>query len=128
MKWQSKEDYFAKLKDPRWQKKRLEILERDEFSCRGCGDKDSTLHVHHLWYEGNNPWDAPTESLLTLCETCHEFETGDRKMLEDELLKTIRRAGFLAGHIIELEYQLDKCKDPIAVINALATSRGGDGA
>ena len=33
--------YSEKLKDPRWQKKRLEILERDNFRCQYCGDKNA---------------------------------------------------------------------------------------
>lgn len=45
-----KEIYSEKLKDPRWQKKRLEILNRDEFACRFCGDNKSTLNVHHISY------------------------------------------------------------------------------
>lgn len=62
--------YVEKLKDPRWQKKRLEILQRDEFECQSCGDKESTLHVHHYTYS-ENPWDTPDDDLLTLCEKCH---------------------------------------------------------
>ena len=81
--------YSEKLKDPRWQKKRLLILERDGWSCQSCGDKESTLNVHHLWYEGNDPWDAPEESLLTLCEPCHVFE-GKRPGIESELLRTLK--------------------------------------
>lgn len=62
--------YQEKLKDPRWQKKRLEILERDEWACRSCGDKDNTLHVHHKKYHGN-PWESPDNELITYCKDCH---------------------------------------------------------
>ena len=65
--------YFEKLKDPRWQKKRLEIMERDEFKCSHCGDDEKTLNVHHKFYrKGANPWDYPDDALMTLCEPCHE--------------------------------------------------------
>lgn len=68
-----KSAYGEKLRDPRWQKKRLEILQRDAFTCRLCGDSQSTLHVHHLRYErGADPWDYPSSALLTTCESCHE--------------------------------------------------------
>ena len=70
--------------------KRIEILERDSYSCRnrGCkyyetpGTKDSNLEVHHLVekekYKGNPDlkdelgygMDNPT-NLITLCTTCH---------------------------------------------------------
>lgn len=62
--------YSEKLKDPRWQKKRLEIFQRDEFKCTLCGDSKSTLHIHHLEY-GENPWDVDNEQLTTHCEHCH---------------------------------------------------------
>ena len=63
--------YGEKLKDPRWQKKRLEILERDDWTCQGCWATEKTLHVHHLAYT-NNPWDAEAEDLMTLCDSCHD--------------------------------------------------------
>lgn len=65
--------YAEKLRDPRWQKKRLEVMERDGFTCQNCGDKESTLNVHHWYYAaGNDPWDYPDEALATLCEDCHD--------------------------------------------------------
>lgn len=64
--------YSQKLKDPRWQKKRLEILNRDAFTCTTCGDKESALHVHHSSYKGD-PWQAEDSELTTLCENCHEL-------------------------------------------------------
>lgn len=65
--------YAEKFKDPRWQKKRLEILERDGFSCVLCGTEKITLHVHHGYYErGFDPWEYESETLWTLCEECHE--------------------------------------------------------
>lgn len=32
-------EYKEKLKDPRWQKKRLQIFERDDWCCQKCGDE-----------------------------------------------------------------------------------------
>lgn len=70
--------YSEKLKDPRWQKKRLKILERDDWSCQLCKSKTETLHVHHRRYlPDTEPWDHPDELLLTLCDICHELESGD---------------------------------------------------
>jgi len=70
--------YSEKLKDPRWQKKRLEILERDLWTCRWCGDKNTTLHVHHIFHlPGREPWNIPDGFLITLCETCHKPEEPD---------------------------------------------------
>jgi len=65
--------YADKLKDPRWQKKRLAILERDGWKCMSCGDKESTLHVHHIFYlSGKEPWEIPNGLLITFCERCHK--------------------------------------------------------
>jgi len=97
MNWKDerKKAYVDKLRDPRWQKKRLEILQRDNWTCVACGDKDSTLHIHHRWYErGAEPWDVVDEALVTLCETCHEQETANRPSDEAELLKSIKRRYF----------------------------------
>lgn len=66
--------YAEKLRDPRWQKKRLEIFERDGWKCKYCGNADQELHVHHLTYNGN-PWNVENYFLVTLCKECHEFET-----------------------------------------------------
>jgi hypothetical protein len=64
--------YSEKLKSPKWQKKRLEIMERDSFCCQICNDSENTLNVHHLAYiKGKDPWQVPNDYLVTLCEECH---------------------------------------------------------
>lgn len=64
--------YSEKLRDPRWQKKRLCVMQRDRFACRDCGDEKSTLQVHHCYYEKGGPWMTRDIFLLTLCYPCHE--------------------------------------------------------
>lgn len=76
--------YSEKLKDPRWQKKRLEVLERAGWKCQCCGDEGSTLHVHHLVYIKGDPWESPDDTLECLCEECHELRTRF-----DELIKGV---------------------------------------
>lgn len=65
--------YSEKLKDPRWQRKRLEIMQRDGFKCCECGDTTKTLHVHHSngYRNGLDPWEYADGELQTLCEPCH---------------------------------------------------------
>lgn len=59
--------------DPRWQKVRLEIMNRDNFQCQSCGSTADTLHVHHRVYvKKKKIWDAEHKDLVTLCEKCHE--------------------------------------------------------
>lgn len=72
--------YAQKLKDPRWQKVRLQVMQRDCFSCSLCGDEESTLFVHHGFYQyGIEPWEYPLESLHTLCESCHKTADETRE-------------------------------------------------
>lgn len=74
-------NYAKLLKDPRWQKKRLRILERDNWTCQDTGKQEETLQVHHCWYAKGPPWETPDEFLLTLCESAHE----ERQELESDL-------------------------------------------
>lgn len=77
-------NYSEKLKDPRWQKKRLKILERDKFTCTSCTDKENQLHVHHIKYIfGNEIWDYDDKLLITLCADCHDLTTSFKKSIKD---------------------------------------------
>jgi 5-methylcytosine-specific restriction endonuclease McrA len=65
--------YAEQLKSPKWQKKRLEILERDNFKCITCRTKDKQLSVHHIFYlKGIQIYDYPNEFYITLCNDCHD--------------------------------------------------------
>lgn len=87
--------YQEQLKDPRWQKKRLEIMERDEWTCQMCGDTEATLTVHHKSYKFDGGfadiWDYDGGYLITLCETCHSDEEGKLTLLQDKLYYAFRR-------------------------------------
>ena len=70
-------EYMAKLRDPRWQKRKNEVLARDGYHCAWCRagvDHGRNLQVHHGYYDRSieNPWEYPEGSLWTLCEYCHE--------------------------------------------------------
>ncbi|MCJ7778856.1 MAG: hypothetical protein MUP16_11155 [Sedimentisphaerales bacterium] len=94
--------YNEKFKDPRWQKRRLEILNRDEWMCQICGDNESTLHVHHRWYEnGKDPWDYTDECLVTLCEKCHEIETRDMPNVCASLIYALKH-NFFSAEILDI--------------------------
>ena len=61
-----------KLRDPRWQEKRLRILDRDRFTCRQCDSKNRPLNVYPGYYDpGKDPWEYEDETLVTVCEVCH---------------------------------------------------------
>lgn len=104
-------NYSDKLKDPRWQKKRLEILNRDGFRCLACGDTKNTLHVHHCYYVSKRePWEYPNESLLTFCAKCHKDVDEDR---ESE------------AHALSMAFEMSACVEMERHILNLAS--GGSG-
>lgn len=89
--------YWQKLQDPRWQRKRLEILNLAQFKCEDCKDDDETLTVHHSYYEkGKEPWEYPDESLHCLCSGCHEARADS----ERQLLAVCHRLN--AGELLDL--------------------------
>lgn len=101
----TKKSYYELLKHPKWQRMRLEILERANFECEYCGGDDVTLNVHHSYYQkGLAPWEYPAESLHCLCENCHK-EAQDRHLL---LQRQMGRIGLgdtdqLFGYALGLE-------------------------
>lgn len=80
--------YSEMLKDPRWQRRRLEVLQRQDFTCESCEATEKTLHVHHTYYEkGKKPWEYPDGALRCLCKDCHERVTGQQQTLARELAR-----------------------------------------
>ena len=61
---------MSDYEDPRWQQKRLRIMERDGWCCVSCGDMRSMLAVHHKVYRGR-VWEALDDELQALCDACH---------------------------------------------------------
>lgn len=61
-------DYPA---DDEWQEMREAVLERDDYTCQGCGtDVERDAPIHHivpLGCGGTNTY----RNLITLCEKCH---------------------------------------------------------
>jgi hypothetical protein len=111
--------YALKLRDPRWQKKRLQVLDRSEWRCQSCLDSESTLHVHHKQYfKGREPWEYDDDQLVVLCESCHESQHEEPDLLMDvvsrvawdgpfnRLQVALVIAGFVGRELDESELQL----------------------
>jgi hypothetical protein len=99
--------YSEKLKDPRWQRRRLEVLKAAEFRCQDCGDTTKTLAVHHGRYErGKEPWEAANHDLICLCEESHQYrhsleaeiKTG-MSCLPLHLLNALSTTALVMGHV-----------------------------
>lgn len=84
--------YAQKLLDPRWQRLRAQVLQRDGFTCRDCKCSDRTLHVHHCLYRKGDPWNTEPRFLVTVCDACHQIRTAREGRIK-ELLATLFAIG-----------------------------------
>lgn len=85
-------------KDPRWQKKRLEVLSIDEWMCQKCGSKDKALHVHHASYvRGRKIWEYSASEMVTLCDQCHKtihnLLADNKEVVVPDLINSVRSDG-----------------------------------
>ena len=110
--------FSEQYKDPRWQKKRLRILELANWKCERCCRKEKELHVHHLYYESNKkPWEYPDAALVCLCDDCHlkihrlsdQIKDLNQHFIKEWCAPVISRR-FNAEHILEY-MQMMTCMD-----------------
>ncbi len=92
--------YAEQLKDPRWQRMRLEIMERDGWACRRCASTTKTLNVHHIAYFPHvEPWNYPPHMLITLCEEDHLDEEQGKSISDARLIEVLRGCGAMTTDI-----------------------------
>jgi hypothetical protein len=99
--------YGEKLRDPRWQKVRLQRMERDGFRCRLCWDEKTELHVHHPYYDARDPWDYPVDDLITLCKKCH------KKISPRSIIRRLDRVGTILPGRTHDSDALEALPDPV---------------
>ena len=103
--------YQELLTDPRWQKKRLKIFERDSFTCVRCGRQDKTLHAHHKYYIKNrDPWDYKDCVIATLCDPCHKHEHDVSYTNSKALVNAMYDGGFLSDEILLISHSFRDIK------------------
>lgn len=93
-----RQTYAQKLRDPRWQIKRLSIMKRDRFTCQICKDKETELQVHHEKYHGD-PWEADNSSLTTLC--CHCHSVVSKHLVKDERIDQARKCKVTGVYLVK---------------------------
>lgn len=99
--------YKEQIKHPKWQKRRLEIMQKDDFTCQICGDKDTMLNVHHLHYHKNRDiWDYEDWELMTLCEDCHSREHSTIEYIL-ERIEYIKSRGITMFEVYSLLENID---------------------
>lgn len=102
-------NYSQKLRDPRWQKLRLKVFERDSFTCQDCSSTTETLEVHHEKYTARDPWDEPIENLKTVCTFCHTRKHGAGYSLSymlQQLDISVKNGNGMAAAMIDREIEI----------------------
>jgi hypothetical protein len=111
--------------DPRWQKLRLEVFERDEWACIRCQSKDRTLHAHHLFYDTierdgfdeerrRYPWEYDLGDLVTFCADCHAEERERFPEYGQRLLQLFGMSGWTSDGIAMLVEFLERARGTIS--------------
>lgn len=75
-------EFLQMYRDPRWQRKRLELCAAANWACQMCDARDKELQIHHGCYESDKaPWEYDDETLHVVCSDCHEQMDYFRKWL-----------------------------------------------
>jgi len=99
----AKINYSDLLQSPKWQKKRLDVLNLRGFKCEECGNEDKQLHVHHSRYiKGRKPWEYDNDIFMVLCCDCHDKIHSQVK--EKQVVEVIpQKYKELVGNINQIE-------------------------
>ena len=100
-----KKDFMAQYRSKWWMETSKRIKSRDHNTCQMCGCNDKPLSVHHLCYGENGSLKVEDDSLITLCDECHESQKYYREGC-NELLGDIRSklTDFEIYHILQYVY------------------------
>lgn len=105
--------YSELLRHPKWQERRLRIMDAAGFKCQSCGTNEVTLNVHHLYYRrGAKPWEYPDTALVCLCEPCH------KRRHEEKAEGPLERIEELENFVVEMEIRLQRMERMLVKILA----------
>jgi len=107
-------NYNEDLRDPRWQKKRLEIMKRANWGCEVCNNDKINLQIHHKEYiRGLKPWEYQDNLLICLCEDCHRAISN--KNTDNEISPERQTLSVMSVEesVKELEYSAEKDRNRI---------------
>jgi len=123
--------YLAQLRHPKWQRKRLEVLQRDGWMCQRCCAEDKTLNVHHKRYiKGALAWEYSGDDLTSLCEDCHELTHAEENDFKAEASRLSARYGdikelmlgfYSAADFVELHEWFHTKATPLEVAGFVAS-------
>lgn len=106
--------YQRKLRDPKWQRRRLDILQSANWKCQEptCLSPELNLQIHHLYYvREREPWEYPDEAFLCLCENCHERRGMVERSLKIEIFTLTRLVPIQRLKSIVLDLVAQKIKE-----------------
>ena len=63
------DNYERYMDSEDWKKRRAKVLQRDQFTCQACLNREAD-QVHHISYK--HGYAAPLFELISLCTVCHE--------------------------------------------------------
>lgn len=84
---------------------RIAVFERDNYTCRMCGQIGGRLEADHIWPVALKPEIALLlENGRTLCQSCHAntdtFQSGTASMLREVFTNAEEREAFTRGREI----------------------------
>lgn len=69
-----RQDFEKRFKDKSWRPLRARVLDRDDYTCRNCGE--AATQAHHLTYE--RFWHERLDDLAASCGPCNLAEREQR--------------------------------------------------
>lgn len=120
----SRTTYSEKLRDPRWQRRRLEKLNASDWKCDKCSTPHVTLHVHHIKYtKGKEPWEYADDELRVLCEVCHSAEHPNKPKRSNGSTRKIAGRFTMLSNSVGRDARLSYCARGILLMASTHSNR-----
>lgn len=71
----TKSDQYQFYRSRQWQELRRQVLDRDHYVCRYCGQPNSKTVDHIVPIEYDSTHKADINNLATICRQCHRLKT-----------------------------------------------------
>jgi len=89
---------------PEWRKKRLIILERDNFTCQYCGFKSEKWQiVHHI---DGNPNNNDNDNLETICPMCNLINHAGQGCVVQDIVDLYKKSKYSQNEIIQISRRM----------------------
>jgi HNH endonuclease len=107
-----------------WHIMRQQVLERDNYTCQGCGISEKECHrsldVHHKIPYNKGGLDV-LDNLVTLCPKCHPTEESKSRTLYDDITVVVKRKSRIREGFVERKFHIPKDIDDELRMEAIKT-------